>query len=96
MSSVIPVLITMVQHVTYIKTCTDASKQRFEVYDKDIKERFHKKYTKESFTGPNSTKPTMEMWEKIAEDEEDFQYEFNKVFYNPAVKEADEEFTPDS
>ena len=38
----------------------------------------------------------MEMWDKLAEDDEDFQYEFNKVFENPAVKEADKEFTPDS
>ena len=85
---------TTVQCVTYLYICTDANKQRFEVYDKDIKERPHKKYTKEAFAGPNSTKPNMEMWSKMAEYGEDFQYQFNKLFDNPAVKEADEEFTP--
>ena len=38
----------------------------------------------------------MEMWSELAEDDKDFQSEFNKVFENPAVKEAEEEFTPDS
>ena len=37
----------------------------------------------------------MEMWADLAEDNENFQSEFNKVFTNPAVKEEDEEFTPD-
>ena len=35
----------------------------------------------------------MEMWAEIAEDDEDFQSEFNKLFDNHAVKEADEDFT---
>ena len=35
----------------------------------------------------------MEMWSEIAEDDRDFQSEFNKIFYNPDLKEADEEFT---
>ena len=35
------------------------------------------------------------MRSKLAEDDEDFQYEFNKVFDNPDAKEAYEEFTPD-
>ena len=38
----------------------------------------------------------MEMWAELAEDDEDFQSEFNKLSDNPAVKEADKEFTPDS
>ena len=36
----------------------------------------------------------MEMWAKLAEDDKDFQYEFNKVFDNRAGKEAEDEFTP--
>ena len=62
---------------------------------KAIKERFHEKYTEEAFTGPNITKPTMEMWAKLAEDDEDFQSEFKKLFDNPDVKEVDKEFTHD-
>ena len=38
----------------------------------------------------------MEMWVELAEDDEDFQSDFNKVFDNSAVKESDEEFTTDS
>ena len=38
----------------------------------------------------------MEMWAELVKYDKDFQSEFSKLFYNPAVKEADEEFTPDS
>ena len=71
-SSGIPVSITTILRVTYLETYNDANKQRFELYDKAIKGRFHNKYTEEAFVGPNSTKPTMEMWAEIAEDDEDF------------------------
>ena len=37
----------------------------------------------------------MEMWAELAEEDEDFQYELNKLFDNPAVKEVDEGLTPD-
>ena len=37
----------------------------------------------------------MEMWAKLAEDDEDFQSEFKKLFDNPDVKEVDKEFTSD-
>ena len=36
----------------------------------------------------------MDMLAKLAEDDKDFRYQFNKVFENPSVKEVDEEFTP--
>ena len=88
-ASGIPVSRATVQRVTYLETCTDASKQRFEVYDKSIKERFHQKHTEEAFAGPNSTKPTMEMWDELAEDDKDFQSEFKKLFDNPSVNEVD-------
>ena len=67
----------MVQSVTYIETYTYSSKQRFEVYDKAIKEIFHDKYTEEAFAGPNSTKPDMEMWSELSEDDEDCQSDSN-------------------
>ena len=74
----------------YPGKCTNVSKKRFEVYDMSIEERFHKKYTEEGFTGPISTNLTMEMWSKLAEDDEDFQFEVDKVFYNPSVREVGE------
>ena len=57
----IPVSRTTVKHVTYLETYTNASKQKFEVYEKSIREGFHEKYIVEAFTGPNRTKLTMEM-----------------------------------
>ena len=86
---------TTLQRVTYIETCTDARKQRFEVYDNDIKEIPHKKYSEEAFAGTNITKPTMEILDELAEYDKDFQSEFNEVFDNPTIKEADKEFAPD-
>ena len=50
--SSIPVSRTTVQRVTYIETCTNASKQRFESYDKAIKEIFHKKYPEKGLFRP--------------------------------------------
>ena len=35
----------------------------------------------------------MNMWSELAEDDKDFQSEFNKLFDNPAVQETNEEFT---
>ena len=93
-ASGIPVLRTTVQRVTYLETCIDDSKQSFKVFDKAIKEIFHEKFSEEAFADLNSTKPTMEMWAKLAEDDKDFQSEFNKLFDNLDVKEADKEFTP--
>ena len=85
-ASSIPVSRTTVQRVIYLETCTDASKKRFKVYYKAIKEIFHGKYTEEDFAGLNSTKPTMKMYNKLVEDDKDFQSEFNKVSDNPAVE----------
>ena len=67
----------MLQCVKYIDTCTNVSKKPFELYDKAIKEILYEKYTEEDFVGPNSTKSNMEMWDKLAEDDEDFQSDFN-------------------
>ena len=85
---------TTIQRVTDLETCNNARKKRFKLYDNSIKERFHEKYTGEALAGPNSTNPTMEMWAELAEYDKEFQSDLNKVFENPDVKEADDEFTP--
>ena len=82
--------------MTYLETCTDARKEFFKVCDNAIKDRSHNINAEENFACPNSTKPTMEMWDRLAEDDKDFQSYFIKLFANPAVKEADDEFTLDS
>ena len=38
----------------------------------------------------------MEMWKELADGDEDFQNEFDRVFDNTDVKEDDDIFTPDS
>ena len=38
----------------------------------------------------------MEMWVELAENNDNFKEEFNKLFNNPDVKEADDGFTADS
>ena len=81
--------------MTYLYTCTDSSKQRFEVYYKAIKEIFHRKYTEEAFAFPKIIKLTIFMLSEIAEDDKDFQSGLNKVFGNPAFKASETEFTPD-
>ena len=73
LASGIPFLKKTVQRVTYIETWNDAIKQRFKLNDKAIKDSFHEKYNEEAFAVPNSTKPTMEMWAELAEDDEDLQ-----------------------
>ena len=47
------------------------------------------------FAGKSSSKPKLDMWDELAENGEDFKEEFNKVFNNPDVKEADDGFTAD-
>ena len=57
-----------------------------------FRNNFMKNYNEAMFTGESSSKPTTEMWAELAENDEDFKKEFNKVFNNPDVKEADGRF----
>ena len=72
--------------MTYLETQIDANRKRFEHYDTSSTERFHEVYTQESFSAPSSDKPTMEMWEDLADGDKDFQKEFTWVFDNTGVK----------
>ena len=78
----IPVSQMMLQRITYLETCTDAKKSRLKVFDDAIQERFYEKYNEATFAGKSSSKPTMEMWSELAENDEYFKKEFNKVFNN--------------
>ena len=95
-SSGIPISRTTVQRVTFLETCTDSNKARFKAFDEAMQERFQDRYEDTTFTGATNSKPTMEMWAELAEDDDDFREEFNKVFNNEAVPEADDSFTPDT
>ena len=86
---------TTVQCILYLETCTDAKKSKFKVFYDDIQGKFYKKYNEATFAGKISIKPTMEMWDELAEKDETFKKKFNKLFYSTDVKEADNGFTAD-
>ena len=92
----IPISRTTVQRVTHLETQTDANRKRFEHYDTAITEILHEVYTQESFSALSSDKPTMEMWEDLADGDKDFQNELSRVFDNTDAKEDDDQFTLDS
>ena len=70
-ASGIPVSQTTIQRITYLETCTDAKKSRFKVFDGSIQKRFHENYNEATFYGESSSKPTMEMWDEISDNDED-------------------------
>ena len=47
------------------------------------------------FAGKSSSKPTVEMWDELSENDEDFKEEFKKLFKNLVFKEVDNGFTAD-
>ena len=77
----------------HLETKTDANRKRFENYDTAITKRCHEVYTQESSSAPSSDNPTMEMWNDLADGNEDFQKDFARVFDNTDVKEYDDQFT---
>ena len=68
---------------------------RFDAYDKRIAERFNEKFISANQEEHERTKPTVEMWEDLAGDDEIFHDEFSRVITNGDVPEADEESSPE-
>ena len=64
--------------------------RRFDAYDKRIAERFNEKFISANQEEHDRTKPTVEMWEDLAGDDEIFHEEFSRVITNGDVPEADE------
>ncbi len=87
----IPVSRTTVQRVTELEKQTEANQQRFAAYNQAIADRFQ-----EGRLATNGGKPDLEAWSELLETDPDFAEEFAQTFDNPDVKEADEEFDPDS
>ena len=85
-NSGIPISRTTLQGLTHLETQTGAKRELFEHYDTATTERFHEVYTQEYFLAPSSDKPTMEMWEDLADGDEYFQNELSRVFDNTDVK----------
>ena len=80
----------MVQRVTHLELQTDSIKERVQEFNRNIADKF-----KEGRLATNAT-PTLDEWSDLLEDDEDFAAEFNCLFDNPEVAEADDTFDPDS
>ena len=51
---------------------------------------------KEGWIATEGDKPSLQEWADLLEEDEDFAAEFNRVFDNEDIAEADDEFDPDS
>jgi hypothetical protein len=90
-SSGVPVSRTTVQRMTEIEKQTDANRQRMADFEKAIADRY-----KEGRLHTHGDKPDLEQWSDLLETDPHFAEEFAQTFDNPDVKEADDEFDPDS
>ena len=87
----IPIMAGTVQRVTELEKQTDATKERMKVYSDKIRDKF-----KEGRLSVPGDRPKLEDWADLLEDDQDFADEFNRLFDNTDVPEADDEFDPDS
>ena len=85
-----PIVAGTVQRVTHLELQTDSVKERVQEFNRKIADKF-----KEGRIATNGT-PTPDEWSDLLEDDEDFAAEFNCLFDNPEVAEADDTFDPDS
>ena len=79
-----------VQRVTELEKTTASVQSLFDEFDNNIKQRLH---TKER--GYNGCKPNPDDWADLLEDDPLFSEEFNKIYNNHNIPEADD-FTPDA
>jgi hypothetical protein len=82
---------TTVQRVTELEKSTDVNKARVIKCDEAIAKRF-----KEERLAKNGDKPDPEDWADLIESDPDFAEEFARTFDDPDIKEADDDFDPDS
>ena len=87
----IPIQAGTVQRMTELEKQTDANKERMAAHTNKISQKF-----KEGRLSVDGVKPKLEDWEELLEDDQDFADEFNRLFDNGDVPEADEVFDPDS
>ena len=91
-STGIPICRSTVQRVTENEKKTDVNFDRIRIFDQKISERF-----KEDRLGnPEPMKVDPEEWSSIFKEDPEFLEEFQKPIDNADVKEAEEEFDPDS
>ena len=90
-ASGIPVAAGTVQRVTYVEQQTDSVRQRMSEFNRYIQDKF-----KEGRLAVDGDKPVLDDWAELLDDDEDFAAEFNRLFDNPDVAEADDSFDPDA
>ena len=85
----IPIMAGTVQRVTELEKATDATQQRIRQFNQKIQDKF-----KEGRLASGDT-PQLDDWSDLFEDDPDFAEEFNRLFDNAEVPEADDVFDPD-
>ena len=81
-----------VQRVTEPEKQTDSVQERMKEYSNKIADKF-----KEGrLQGDSNVKPDLEEWSDLLESDPDFAEEFNCIYDNSDVKEADDDFNPDT
>ena len=84
-ASGIPITAGTVQHITHIEQQTDLVQQRMNDYTIKIADKF-----KEGRLHQDGDKPVLQEWEDLLEEDPDFAAEFNRLFENTEVPEADD------
>ena len=87
----VPVSRTTVQRVTEVEKTVSVYIDQFALYNAAIASRY-----KEGRLYTRGDKPDLEEWSELLDTDPDFAEEFAQTFDNPSVKEADDEFDPDS
>ena len=85
----IPIMAGTVQRVTELEKATDAAQQRMRQFNQKIQDKF-----KEGRLASGDS-PQLDDWSDLFEDDPDFAEEFNRLFDNAEVPEADDVFDPD-
>ena len=80
-----------VQCITHIEQHTDLVRQQMNKFNTKIVDKF-----KEGRLHQDGDKPVLQEWEDLLGEDPDFAAEFNRLFENTEVPEADDTFDPDS
>ena len=86
----VPMTAGTVQRMTYLEKKMEVNKQRMRDYDQKIGVKF-----KENRISTDGMRPTLEQWDDLVQEDEDFAEEFNRLYDNLEIQEADENFHPD-
>ena len=89
----IPIQAGTVQRVTEPEKQTDAVRERIKIFSNKIAEKF--KEGRLLLLEPNQ-KPNLDDWSDLLETDPDFAEEFNRLYDNEDVPEADDTFDPDA